>query len=83
MALTYGTIREARTIDAPIYGRTRDGYGGKLPTAYQVRLDTDTTTGRWRRVWAACYGNSASLYVVRGGEDVYLDDTALEVALGR
>jgi len=83
MALTYGTIREARETDAPIYGRTRDGYGPKLPTRYQVRLDTDTTTAKWRAVWAVCYGNSASLYVVRGGVDVYLSETELAVVLGR
>ena len=54
--------------DAPRYGRTAGGYGRKVPTSYVLTL----TDGRERRVYASILGNGASLYVVRGGQDVYL-----------
>lgn len=46
-----------RETDLPS-GMTRDGYGPRLPTTYLVQWQ-----GRWRRVYAACYGNSPSLYI--------------------
>lgn len=54
--------------EAPAYGRTGTGYGPKVPTRYRIRY-----AGRMRRVYAAFYGNSASLYVVAGGRDHCLD----------
>jgi hypothetical protein len=53
---------------APRSGQTVSGYGGKLPTAYRL-----TYYGRNRRVYAMCYGNSASLYVIVGGDVAHLD----------
>lgn len=53
---------------APMYGRTVTGYGGKIPTRYRI-----TYRGRTRRVYAMCYGNSASVYVIVGGAVAFLD----------
>ena len=44
------------------------GYGPKIPTRYKVLCQ-----GRWRRVYAACYGNSSSVYVVINGVDTIVD----------
>ncbi len=44
------------------------GYGGMIPTAYRIRY-----AGYDRRVYAMCYGNSASLYLRVKGSDHFLD----------
>lgn len=75
MTLTYLTadsIVSARTDAAPAH----HGSDRKVPTAYRLTL----TDGRERRVYAALLGNSASLYVVRGGQNHYLS-TVVESAL--
>lgn len=51
-----------RETEAPRSGQTQTGYGSKLPTPYMVQWE-----GRWRRVYAACYGNAASHYIGRPG----------------
>ena len=61
-------VTDYRVTDAPRYGRTVGGYGGKIPTRYMVKYGA-----RWHRVYAAQYGNAASLYVVDGGRDLVLD----------
>lgn len=48
---------------------SRDGYGDKLPTSYRIKLDDN----RWRRVYAICYGNAASVYVNSAGHRLFLD----------
>lgn len=53
-------VKEA---EAPRSGRTVTGYGSKIPTPYMVRWE-----GRWRRVYAACYGNAASHYIGKPGD---------------
>jgi hypothetical protein len=53
---------------APISGQTVSGYGGKIPTRYRL-----TYAGRNRRVYAMSYGNSASLFVMVGGDVAHLD----------
>jgi hypothetical protein len=65
-------------VAAPLAGQTVSGYGGKLPTRYRL-----TYAGRNRRVYAMCYGNAASLFVIVGGAVAHLDtitEHALEVA---
>jgi hypothetical protein len=83
MPVPYAPISEARADERAPYVRSATGYGPKLATRYWVRLSADSPTARWRRVWAVCYGNAASLYVVVKGEDVYLWDTDLQCALER
>lgn len=64
---------------APRSGQTVSGYGGKLPTSYRL-----TYAGRNRRVYAMCYGNAASLYVMVGGAVAHLDtDTEYRIMAAR
>jgi hypothetical protein len=81
MPTTYAVIREARADNGSPLQRTVTGYGKKIPTRYHVRLANDAPTGRWRRVYAAAYGNVASFYVVVDGQDVALRDADLDMAL--
>lgn len=68
--LQFGTGNEPRqTIGVPLRetetprkGQTQTGYGPALPTPYLVKWE-----GRWRRVYAACYGNAASHYLGKPG----------------
>lgn len=58
-------VQSARMTDAPL-ARTRTGYGKRLPTALQVQL---TASGRWHRVYVACFSNSGTPYIrVKGSE---------------
>lgn len=61
-------VSDIRVTDTPSYGRTVSGYGGKIPTRYVFRY-----AGRMRRVYAMCYGNTASYYVIVDGVDTFLD----------
>ncbi len=54
--------------DAP-RNRSVSGYGGAIPTAYRVTLADNRT----RRVYAMCYGNSASFYVTVRGKRAHVD----------
>ncbi len=48
---------------APRSGQTVTGYGSRIPTGYMIQWE-----GRWRRVYAACWGNSASHYIGPAGD---------------
>ena len=52
-----------------------EGYGRKIPTRYVVN-----DHGRERRVYAHCYSNSASYYVLISGRRVWLHDYHLRAA---
>lgn len=52
---------------APL-NRSATGYGGKIPTRYQIRY-----SGRLHRVYAMVYGNGAALYIISRGQDLHLD----------
>lgn len=65
-----GCVSEVKTTPQPTYGQTVSGYGGKIPTRYMVKY-----CNRWKRVYAMSYGNSASLYIITSGQDVFLDGT--------
>lgn len=72
MSITYldsSRVARVHVTDEPTYNRTVTGYGGKLPTPYMLTLDDR----RKRRVYAMCYGNAASLYVIVAGSNVFLD----------
>lgn len=51
------------TAEAPRYRPTMTGYSSKLPTRYMLRLDN----GRRYRVYAMCYGNGSTSYVLVDG----------------
>lgn len=53
---------------APRYGHSASGYGGKIPTQYRVKY-----LGRVRRVYAMCYSNAGSTYIIVNGETQFLD----------
>ncbi len=50
---------------------TANGYGRKLPTRYMLSFNS----GRFRRVYATCFSNVASYWVVVDGEKLYLRDS--------
>lgn len=79
MPITYAVVVAADTTPMPTYGATASGYGAKIPTRYRVKVAADTS--RWRRVYAACYGNAASVYVIVNGAEHYLDDHEIAAAL--
>ena len=49
--------------------QTATGYGRKLTTRYKVFYQ-----GKWRRVYASCFSNTASIYIIVKGEDLYLHE---------
>ena len=61
-------------------GQSTSGYGSKISTDYMVRFPGEHTT---YRVYAVCYSNVASHYIIRRGEQLYLRGYQLEEALGR
>jgi len=65
--LDESTIQARRVTAVPTSGQTRSGYGGRLPTAWQLRIG-----GRWYRVRVMCWSNSGSTYVQRGGKRLFL-----------
>jgi hypothetical protein len=63
-------ITDARITEAP-RSRSVTGYGGKIPTRYQLRYE-----GRWYRVYMMQYGNSGTPYICAKGEDLVLSIAA-------
>ena len=53
----------------PWAGKNQYGYGGKIPTGRMVKL----SDGVWRRVYAMCFSNVQSLYVLIDREEFFLD----------
>jgi hypothetical protein len=47
---------------------SRDGYGSKLPTTWQIKLQDK----RWRRVYVICYSNCGSAYIKTKAGDLFL-----------
>lgn len=56
--------------------QTASGYGCKLTTHYML----ETPDGRKRRVYAMCFSNAASHYVIINGETFMLRDSDLDAA---
>lgn len=48
--------------------RSVSGYGSRLPTPYMV-----WHKGRWRRVYAICWSNAATLYIGKGDSKIIVD----------
>jgi hypothetical protein len=49
--------------------QTASGYGNKLATAWMLRREGEKV---WRRVYAVCWSNAASHYVLIKGEPHWL-----------
>ncbi len=60
-----------------IKGQRPDGYGSKIPTDYMIVLNSDIRKVK-RRVYAVCWSNCASFYVIIKGKDLYLRDSDLQ-----
>ncbi len=50
---------------------TARGYGRKIPSRYMLSVDG----GRYRRVYATCFSNVASYWVIVLGKKLYLRDS--------
>ena len=50
---------EHKFCTIPASGITASGYGAKLPTSHMLRVNN-----RWRRVYAICYSNASTLYIM-------------------
>lgn len=63
--LELSNVESVKITPAPMSGRTVTGYGRKIPTEYIIRcrINGYHNDHRNRRVYAMCYGNSASFYV--------------------
>jgi len=48
--------------------RSETGYGPKIPTRYRIKCSDNRT----RRVYAVCYSNVASHYIIVNGKDLYI-----------
>jgi hypothetical protein len=59
-------VTAVRQTKAP-HNYSRDGYGSKIPTSWQVRLHK-----RWHRIYVVCYSNSGSAYVRTSKGVLYL-----------
>ena len=57
--------------------QTATRYGGKLTTEYMLHVPGSP---RPYRVYAICYSNVASFYILRGGKMLFLRDCELETA---
>ena len=55
------------TTSTPHSGRTTSGYGSKLPTCYMIHVGN-----RWRRVYAICWSNVSTCYIIKNGERIVI-----------
>lgn len=60
---------EYKYTETPKYRARQDGYGNKIPTDKMVRFPNEK---QWRRVYAICWSNAATHYIIRDGERVVL-----------
>jgi hypothetical protein len=75
----YATVLDVTATDSTPLSRSASGYGRKLPTRFTVRVAEDPS--RERKVWAICYSNAASFYVVVRGQDLFIRESDLESGL--
>lgn len=52
--------------------QTATGYGSKLTTIYKTAHN-----GRMYRVYAVCWSNASTLYILPGGRPLYLADSTI------
>jgi hypothetical protein len=64
-------VGSVKVTKQPSYGQTATGYGGKIPTRFTLRYGEGHM--RHARVYAMCYGNGSSLYIVVKGEELFID----------
>lgn len=79
MSVKYAVVTHA-TFSTSGKARTNPyshGYGRKIPTRYVVSIEG---VARPRKVWAMCYSNVASFYVIVNGEELFIHDHDLTEA---
>jgi hypothetical protein len=64
--LDMSTVSARRSVQPP-HVRSRTGYGSKLPTHHQLRVSS-----RWHRVYAVCWSNAPTYYILKGGKPLYI-----------
>ena len=73
MSLTYlddhHTYEQRLNAPPTPYGANASGYGSRISTSHLVRLDG---AGPWRRIYATCFSNAASLWISVKGQRLYL-----------
>jgi hypothetical protein len=57
--------------------QTATGYGSKLTTEHMVKVEGGRDV--WRRVYAICYSNAASFFVMLDYKRVFVRDSDLSV----
>ncbi len=68
LAKSFALIESRREPPERDY-RCQSGYGSKISTDWKIRVGGK---GQWLRVYATCYGNAASLWVVVKSQKYYL-----------
>src|SRR4051812_48125869 len=62
-------VAETTRDDCKPYGQAPSGYGRKIATPHKIKLAGEK---RWRRVYAVCFSNAASHYVLINGSAYYI-----------
>ena len=62
-----------KRTEIPRSGMTATGYGRRLATSLMVWHQD-----AWRRVYAICYSNAATIYIRVKGQELVLSDTAID-----
>lgn len=75
-------VRPVTRYGCLVSGQNVTGYGSKISTDYMVHFPNDPSN-RYYRVYLIQYSNRGSLYITRKGENLYLREIDLEIALGR
>ena len=75
----YAHIIDARHADAPVHdGRNAMGYGSRIAVPFEVRVAEGNRTWKWRRVYATCWSNVASFFIIVKGERLCVDEMDIE-----
>ena len=64
---TLSAVKRVTTY-TPRSGQNTSGYGSKLPTCYMLHIGN-----RWRRVYAICWSNVSTCYIIKNGERIVID----------
>lgn len=77
--MEYAQVEAVR--HTPITHMSATGYGRKLRTPYEVQLTVeggDRKRKKWRRVWATCFSNSPSFWIIAEGKELIVDELDLQ-----
>lgn len=69
-----GLFKIFESEEEPKYHRSATGYGSKIPTRFYVKIFSDKGDRRMRRVYAICYSNVASYFIVVNRKREFIQD---------